>query len=315
MIPRTGDRAQGRQRPPTRSPARSGSTRRRRPASPTPASAASPASRTRAAPAREVQIASRPVPAPDQQAVAAPEARRRAALGRLREEGGPRRLVEAVLPRRRDELVASARPPTSRARRPRFATASRNGTVAGSTARALPGLDTRSGITTTKASAGSKGQPARDGPTVDQRRGDEPAEHGGGGVLGVPVEGGRDAQRVGRTGGGGGGGGQRGTGAEAAPHRDRRAHGDLEAVMTEDRAPPGPGPRGARRASRGSSAPSPSASIVEHAGHARSRPRRRVRARGRGSRIRDPGSRMRSSRGTVLSACLRRRRRAHQLTR
>ena len=71
-------------------------------------------------------------------------------------------------------------------------------------------------------------------PGLHHGGGDEPAERAGRCVLGVPVIGRGDGERILGTGGGGGGGGQRGGGAQAAGDRDLRAHCHGEAVVTED---------------------------------------------------------------------------------
>ena len=73
---------------------------------------------------------------------------------------------------------------------------------------------------------------ARRTPSTDGRR-DEPAEHAGGRVLGVPVVGGRHGEGVVGAGGGGRRGGEGGRGAQAPGDGDLRAHRDREAVVPE----------------------------------------------------------------------------------
>ena len=107
--------------------------------------------------------------------------------------------MEAVLPRRGDELgrVGETTDEQSEATEIRHGVTERDGR--GQHGPGLLGLEHAIGDHDDEGERRVEGQPARDGPTVDERRGDEPAEDGGGGVLGVPVEGGRDAQRVGEN--------------------------------------------------------------------------------------------------------------------
>ena len=68
---------------------------------------------------------------------------------------------------------------------------------------------------------------------LDHGGGDEPAEHTGRRVLGMPVVGGGDGKGVLGAGRRGRGGGEGRRGAQSTRHRDLGANGDGEAVVAE----------------------------------------------------------------------------------
>ena len=144
----------------------------------------------------------------------------------------------------------SARPATSRPMRPRLNTTSARESVSGSTPRASGVARLRSGTMTTKASSSAQRERRVHGPALHGRRRDEPAEHAGRRVLGMPVVGGRHREGILGARGGGRRGGER---RRRSPAPGRRG----SASAPSPRSGRGPGPRpppgrpGATRRRRG----------------------------------------------------------------